>query len=324
MTITIGGKKIQNNARINLASDKIIEYMKHDIVDENDITAYCDWHGANYYPTEIEIEDAPSEIILESSRQKTREINTVCGKVILTNLLLDTDYRITAGDEVFCFSTTAEAPRTVRIPNVNNSRDLGYKVTPDGKKRLRQGIIYRGNTAKNAGADAWKMMRDSLGIKTDIDLTGGGETLPEMLTYMNLVQHSIKWYQHVFVDEESMPVLRDAILEFTDKSKYPFYVHCSLGRDRTGTLIFFLMMICGFTWQDFVHEHILSFFSTIGDGENAGLPAHLGNINVMRSYCMNTLGKNYSLNENALAYLKKIGLTENDFEKIRENMLESI
>lgn len=271
--------------KINIVNNKIKEYMQQEILTAEQIETYCNWKGENYFP---------NSILLKNGAK-------------VTNLIPGEKYNFD-GEE---YEIEFDYPRTLFINGLNNTRDLG-------DDKIAFGRVFRGPSLKNADEDTIKELK-ALGIKSELDL-GDGEHNDLCEKELNVIKASVKWYQHIFNCKEDYPIFATAMKAFADKDNYPIYFHCTLGRDRTGGIALFLKALMGETMQDGYREQFLTFFSTRGDGENAGIPAHLGNVVAFYDCLMKELGPEYSVRENAEAFLKKIGLTDEDFENIRNNL----
>lgn len=129
--------------------------------------------------------------------------------------------------------------RTIYCGNVKNVRDMGGRVTADGK--IKYGLIYR--TPEIAGADdaAKKTLVDELGVKTEIDLRFESTTdsISNKITKYKL---GILQWDYIFPElNVSRPTETQAIKNlktifelFAVKRNYPIVFHCSAGADRTG------------------------------------------------------------------------------------------
>ncbi|MBQ8752486.1 MAG: tyrosine-protein phosphatase, partial [Clostridia bacterium] len=79
----------------------------------------------------------------------------------------------TVVSDVFCF-TVEEAPRTVRIEGVSNTRDIGWWSTESGG-RIRKGMVYRAGSLDGITTVGKRQALSLLGLKTDLDLRRRGE-----------------------------------------------------------------------------------------------------------------------------------------------------
>ena len=210
----------------------------------------------------------------------------------LTNLELGKTYRWTvraAGtlDEVSAtFSTEEVPPRLLRAGGVSNFRDLGGWRTADGR-RVRENMIFRSaglrSSSKSTGsflrrtvvlgdrrvtADGIAALRDDFGIRTDLELRTPQETagMTGTLLGTNVNWRCISFAAYDFIDNSVRgrePFAK--IFEiFTKKENYPVLMHCSGGRDRTGTLAFLLNGLLGVGEDDLCRDWETSVFSDQG------------------------------------------------------------
>ncbi len=221
--------------------------------------------------------------------------------------------------EVSSFKTL-DTPRTVYIPGVSNVRDIGGRMTSSGK-RVRYGIVYRGADFANLKEEGIKKAVDILGIRTELDLRskvkGVRSPLGKGIKYVSVTAP----YYTGIASNDSKEDLLEELRVFCDPENYPVYFHCSLGRDRTGTLAFLLLAIAGVSEQDVYMDYEISFFSDFGGYiDGASLATMLEQLGYLKNLIMKD--KTLSLEENTVNYLIAAGLTEAEIESIRANLLE--
>jgi len=229
-----------------------------------------------------------------------------------------------------CSFTTGYGPRTVYIDGMSNTRDIGG-WNGLGGRRVRQGIIYRGaDLAHLTGAGADKAA-NVLKIRTELDLrlnaSDGTSPFGPTVKYCGF---SAPWYGWAF-HEEYREALCGEIRFFTDPANFPVYYHCSLGRDRTGTLTFMLLSLCGVSETDFHKDYETSFFSSLGGYGDRTVPSDMVNIHL---HAMIEEIKNIKVPEGEYdppeaplyartrTFLKGIGLTDAELDAVRDNLLE--
>ena len=196
------------------------------------------------------------------------------------NLKIATKYYWTVSvDEntsmIYEFTTEDNAPRNLYVEGITNVRDIGGWVTENGI-RTKQGLIYRCarlNESKDNGSgviitDAGKsVMLKDLGIKTEIDVrraekgeTGGLTSSPlgDTVKYLN------------FPMDHANDILNDnkeEILNFfstlADEENYPMIIHCSVGCDRTGMLVFMVNALLGVSEEDLIRDYMFSNFANV-------------------------------------------------------------
>ncbi|MCQ2429440.1 MAG: tyrosine-protein phosphatase [Clostridia bacterium] len=332
---TTAGQVIENGASVCLVPEPIRRYMTLTEFTPETLGAYCDWSAENYYPVEITARvtgqvadgtvlyltgpDVPTRTYPLSDDGTCTITNLLCGRTYFASLASPEDAPMS---EPIRFTTEAEFPRTLRVPGTNNTRDIGGRLTADGKHRIRQGLVFRGATPRMMTPDELRVMTGDLGIRTELDVTGGGESSDAVAAVMSRELHSIKWYGLIFSCPESFDALRDAVKVFTKRENYPVYVHCSLGRDRTGAIAWILNGLCGVPLVDLCREHYLTMFSLRGDGENAGMAAHIANITGMTAGFFNEGQPGDSMQTCIEKFLRKIGVTDEDMDAIRSILLE--
>ncbi len=216
--------------------------------------------------------------------------------------------------------TTLDAPRTVYIPDVSNVRDLGGKTSSDGRK-TRFGIIYRGADFYYIKEKGIHKAVDILGIKTELDLrsrvTGGKSPLGDGIKYLSVTG---PYYSGVFADSAKAE-LADEIRAFADGSNFPIYFHCSLGRDRTGTLAFLLLALCGVSEEEIKVDYEISAFSDLGKYEDRAAPSYMvTQLDAFKNQLMKD--KTKTLAENTEDFLIGIGLTREELDAVKNNILE--
>ncbi len=320
--IKADGQELACGETYTLTKPEILEFMKLDVFTKETITEHCDWSGNNYFPLPLTVKSDADSVILRDGRGE-REIALTDGGAKLTNLIPGESYSVVSGNESISFTCTDLPPRMLELPSVDNTRDAGGKLTADGKRRMKYGMLYRGARLAAISDEDADTFVNVLKIKTELDVTGGCETSEKLKGRINLIPCSLVWYQHIFNgDENYRNNLRNAVKVFADEANYPIYFHCSLGRDRTGTVFFILGALCGLSKEDLYREHLLTFFSCRGDGENAGVNAHLANINALCAG-FEAYGKP-TLREDVEAFLGEIGVNEDDISRIREILTEEL
>ena len=264
----------------------------------------------------------------------------------LDNLYVNTTYywyvdavysEYTVRSEIFTF-TTANTPRTVFIEGVSNSRDIGGYITVDGK-RIKQGMVYRSAKLDDITELGKHTLVNILGVKTDLDLRGSRKTDgsgnvysdPKDATHpvkeLNHITVACPWYYSgengIWYDDFNKEEFRDAIKVFADPDNYPIIFHCSLGRDRTGTLAIVLEGLLGLDENTIMMEYELSAFSYWG--------AYTANYNTsLRNYAHGTytyINNNYqgdSFSEKVEDFLLEIGVTSEEIASIRSLLLEEV
>ena len=155
---------------------------------------------------------------------------------------------------------------------VRNVRDIG------GWTGLRSGRVYRGTQLSVCKKDqkhyidesGKDFMLNTLGIRTDMDFrheseSGRGEYVHSspLGPTVELVGAVIQSYTNIFVAGYK-PALQTMMRTFADSTKYPIYMHCMGGADRTGSAAFILEGLCGVSEPDLRIDYELTSFSGQG------------------------------------------------------------
>jgi hypothetical protein len=234
---------------------------------------------------------------------------------------------VTVRSTIFSFKT-AESPRCFEIEGVSNTRDIGGYEMNNGY-RIKQGMIYRGGKLEDITEAGRDFFLNYLNLKTDLDLRTPGEggagtvsPLGEDLNYFNIDGRYYVGSKGIS-NEEGKALFAQEIRLFADPDNYPIYIHCSLGRDRTGTLAFVIEALLGVGRNDLMMDYELSVFSVTGTLDNASVAAIRSNIQATYDYINGSFsGKN--LAEKTENYLLSIGITAEEIQTIRDILLEEV
>ena len=173
-----------------------------------------------------------------------------------------------------------------------------------------------------------------LGIKTDLDLRKDGSSNlghSPISPDLNYVEVGGPWYVGQYGSGIDLPSYREALLTeirvFANADNLPVYVHCSLGRDRTGTICFLINALLGVGEQDLFRDYEISSMARTGKSKDSpnSEPSYM--TGVVFQYLYDYI-KNFqpgkTLQENAEAFMLSIGITESEISAIRKNMLEDV
>ncbi len=183
------------------------------------------------------------------------------------------------------FTLTDSPVRFITTSSVSNVRDLGGWKTEDGKT-VQYGLLYRGGMTNTGSQNNFPekdviLFRDTLGIKTEIDLrTPGqddrnqtvsilGEDAPYCKTPIQGYCHIIPSFQQSdpvsrSYDRTSTRSIREIFHLLADENNYPVFFHCNAGADRTGTLAYLINGVLGVSYEDLTRDFELTSFSAAG------------------------------------------------------------
>lgn len=255
-------------------------------------------------------------------------------KLNLYNLLKGTEYyvRVTArlsdGEEktaVSSFETTDLGARFMKIDGIFNVRDFGGYTTASGEKTL-QNIFFRGGALSpeknhwydyvNLSDSGKKYMSETLGIKTDFDLRTAAENLgltESPIPNANLEYYGVNGYLSAFTETEAY---RKVFSALSDKSKYPVYIHCTGGADRTGTVCFIVNALLGVDEKALIQDYELTSFSIYElRNYNSTTYQFKDFVEKLKTY------EGETLQEKTENYLLSIGVTETEIYNIKAIML---
>ncbi|MBQ8684149.1 MAG: tyrosine-protein phosphatase [Clostridia bacterium] len=317
---------------VQITNDLILSFVS----EEYTLTGcdkYFDLLSDKYAPAKVtfawEGDDSSYTLLLaENNRFANAEAYTVTGKsLVLDGLKGGTTYYWKVwGDkvksDVYSF-TTAATPRTVYIEGVTNTRDMGGWKTADGG-RMKQGMLFRTGLLDNITQKGIDYSLNVLKVKTELDLrkpdegNSGTSSLGPTVNYINISSPYYGQSDGSIYLESNHAALVKIMRVFADEDNYPILFHCSVGRDRTGTVAFLLQALCGMSEEDIFREYDLSFFSANGDHKPS----------VMHSNFFLPLVKGidkYSTGnwqQNVTKYLLDIGMTEAELAAIKKNLIE--
>ena len=231
------------------------------------------------------------------------------------------------------FKTTGHLHHLTFKSRVRNVRDLGGWKTKDGKT-VKYRMVYRGGRLES-GTLTKKGIRDAIaeGIRAQLDLrghtsSGSQEYLNECAldkSYAFCAPCIEEGYSQLLKDDApKVKQCFEFIVQCVRENK-PVYFHCSLGRDRTGTISMVCLGILGVDEGDISKEYEITQFAPHGwatsDGEKTKMTRKVdykGAANVIWSY----VPEGGSFKDGMEAYLLKIGVSQKDIDDFRALMLE--
>ena len=281
--------------------------------------------------------------VSEPTRDWVYTANAEVGYVDITNLLPNTHYtyKAVSGSKVLAqgaFDVTGKVHQLHIKTMVRNVRDLGGWKTTDGKT-VKYRYVYRGGRLESSKVSKkGKTALKTEGIKAQLDLRG--HTSSGSQEYMNReesILYSIWGDEFAFcspsIEEGYAQMLRDDkektrqcmqfIMDCVDQDK-PVYFHCSLGRDRTGTIAMLTLGILGVPEGDISQEYELTQFAPHGYATSEGehtkmtrLADYDGAANVIWGYAGGG-----SFQDGVNAYLLEIGISQADIDKFKAKMIQ--
>lgn len=233
------------------------------------------------------------------------------------------------------FVTEDLAPRWIELEGkVENVRDLGGRIGLGGK-RVRQGMVYRGQglngnsvTGEAQGRNRLTVedvnyLTGTLGVKTDLDLRGEGEVAgmhaSPLGESVKFIWRSSSCYRGIFKENGRKSMAADFRV-FCDRANYPVYVHCIGGADRTGSLAYVLNGVLGVSRQELETDWESTFYPRIPD-ENKD-PAFWCRVSHLTDGFSKYGDAGTSWCDRIVLYLKDCGITDDEIAAFRKIMLE--
>lgn len=226
-------------------------------------------------------------------------------------------------------------------PKVRNARDLGGWSTVDGKKVKYRKLYRGGEIAPGYMNDEGVKMMLREGILAEIDLRES----KDVNSSTSRLGKDIAFYNANFskgygglIREYASKVAKT--FSFTVKclrEEKPVFFHCSIGRDRTGTMTALYLGLLGVSESDMSKEYELLFFSPKDWSLNGGKTefdysrtkkyAHQYTCNTLWQLGGQALGVadsdlSVTFAQRTEAYLLANGVPQKDIDDFRELMLE--
>ena len=305
----------------------------------------CPGDGKTDKPNEFSIRwtkaDADSEKTLKLWEDDgwSREMTVDAGEyyVNIINLRPNAHYhyevKTTAGKAVTSgeFNTKGLVYQVLFKANVRNARDLGGWKTKDGKT-VKYRMIYRGGRLQPSTLTS-KRGKDDLkaqGILAQLDLRGKSDVLSgPTVDYMDFCAPVIEegYTQMLRDDGPKVKQCFEFVAQCVKENK-PVYYHCSLGRDRTGTLSMLLLGVLGVNEGDISKEYELTQFApyewATSGGETTKMTRRADYKGAANYIWNNFVGEGESFAPGVEKYLLSIGVAQATIDEFRSQMLVSV
>ena len=269
--------------------------------------------------------DVPAPVSADKVRQSAED-GTYFAAV--TNFFTGRKYfwRVRCGDgisETRAFSTREGEIRSVSVDRVPNFRDLGGKVTADGRL-VKQGMLYRGthpeydDDGNGITASGRETFIRELGIKTELDLRE--ESLGKVLA--SPVGEEVRFFNVGFdscwggtLNDRGMGQIKEIFDVLCDESNYPVFFHCAAGADRTGFLSVVIESILGVPERDIILDYeYTSLYEERDWDTNEGVLSYFGFLD--EKY------PGHDCPELVRIHMKEYGVDPSVFGKLRKILLE--
>lgn len=297
------------------------------------------------YTIRWEADAAAGDIIATLSEGTwSRDYNIKAGESYLeiTNLCPKSHYTyvVKAGDKVFTegeFYTYGVVHQIYARTEIKNCRDLGGWKTQDGRYVKYRMIFRGGRLDKSSLAVSGREHFKAEGIKAQLDLRGkkhndvieNKEDSPLLQLY-ELDEFEFcapiieEGYTYLLKQGEKTRQVMQFIMDCVKDNK-PVYFHCSLGRDRTGTVAMLILGILGVPEGDISQEYELTQFAPSGWATSSGEKTkmtRLADYDSAANFIWNNyVGEGETFADGVEKYFLEIGILQADIDAFREAMI---
>ena len=353
------GPEIKSGDRVLATNRNVQKFVEEVTYPDHDYTQtyvrdYYGGYGHNYVAGDPVNSDKPESytirwtadvdageltfVLSEPEWSATQTVAAGSEYVEVSNLVPNTHYKykVTADNGTVMTEGEFDTYGTVRHvffkANVRNCRDLGGWKTYEGKT-VKFHKIYRGGrlesgTLANSGIRAIK----AEGIKAQLDIRGHSDVLSApAIEGMDFCAPIIETGGPTMLTQDGGAKMRQSMQFVIDciKADKPVYFHCSLGRDRTGTLALIILGLLDVIEGDISKEYELSYFSpkgwSIASSENYSL---YQNVRTTWAYqptaehIWEYVNEGERFSAGVERYLLEIGISQSDIDTFRSLMLK--
>ena len=294
-------------------------------------------------PVKLSWKDASGTCLVSVKRLSDGKVistATVSGtSASVVNLEIDAEYEWTVTDSSGTsapakFHTAGEPPRLIKSGEMKVMRDLGGWTGLAGRK-VRQNQLFRGGPAESdykqkpnrslVDDAAREFFYNVVGLKTEVDMryaTGKNAQTGDyprfdmtgaVVNYLNLY---VYWSGLYYASDTSAEGRNwgEILRKVVDPEARPLYFHCSAGRDRTGLIAGLTLALLGVDEDSIMRDYQATCYL---DGSNGTSSFHENIFETIAAFS----NVKKSLAENTAAYFMSFGITEEQIEDFRTDML---